>query len=331
MNSIETVKTKAVLSVSVVLAAASCEMLPAGHETGLGQDRIPVEVTVPQTMSKVLGIADEDKVNSLQVYVFRENGMLDASSSSDGNSLVVECNSGDMEFVALANAPVLTGITTRSQLLEARTLLQDNSVSGFVMYGSAMKSVSPGNDNVDITVARFAARISVKKVTNALGSGAYQDVDIVLKRIYLANAAGDIRYSGTGEPLVWLNKSGVCTDIPALLSSGDLGSVSITNGESYGTRHYFYCYPNGTQEDTASPEWSPRYTRLVLETEILGKTFYYPVSIPDIKANHTYDLEDVRITRLGSTSPDIPVETGSVSVTVHVKPWDEGSSSEVII
>ena len=319
------------LSVSVVLAAASCEMLPAGHEIGLGQDRIPVEVTVPQTMSKVLGIADEDKVNSLQVYVFRENGMLDASSSGDGNSLVVECNSGDMEFVALANAPVLTGITTRSQLLEARTLLQDNSVSGFVMYGSAMKSVSPGNDNVDITVARFAARISVKKVTNALGSGAYQDVDIVLKRIYLANAAGDIRYSGTGEPLVWLNKSGVCTDIPALLSSGDLESVSITNGESYGTRHYFYCYPNPVSGDSSSGTWCPRFTRIVIAAEIKGETFYYPVAIGNIEANHTYDIEHLQINRLGADSPVAPLEVGSVSVSVKVKDWETGAVTDVTI
>ena len=69
----------------------------------------------------------------------------------------------------------------------------------------------------------------------------------------------------------------------------------------------------------------------MVETVISGKTFYYPVTLPVIEPNHTYEITDIRISRLGSTSPDIPVEVGAAQLLVTIKSWEKGTSTQIII
>ena len=69
----------------------------------------------------------------------------------------------------------------------------------------------------------------------------------------------------------------------------------------------------------------------MIETVIRNVTYYYPIDLPQIAANHTYDVSEVIITRLGSTDPDKHVEVGTVSVTIKVKDWETGNTTEITI
>ena len=72
-------------------------------------------------------------------------------------------------------------------------------------------------------------------------------------------------------------------------------------------------------------------TRLVVEAELDGKLYYYPVTFKDgIASNMTYDVK-IKITRLGSSSPDLPVDSVSAGFTVEVQPWGEVTEVEEII
>ena len=323
-------KTAAVSCIMTVVAM-SCEMaMPERSGEIDPETRIPVEVTVPEGLTRITNTDNEDQVNSLQVFVFRTDGNLDAYSSGTGTSLTVDCTSGSREFIAVANAPALVSVTTKQQFLAAASALSDNAAGSFVMSGSSTKTVSSADNKVDIEISRLAARISVRKITNSISAPAYADEIIRIRKIYISNVAGDLAYSGTGSPTVWLNQLGTSGDLTALLSSGSL-NVSLPNKVSYDDAHYFYCYPNPIETDHTAGAWSPRYTRLVVETQIAGKIYYYPVSIPGILSNHTYDIEELIITRLGSVSPDIPVETGAITVSITVKQWEPGSSTDVTI
>lgn len=312
-----------------VFFAMSCQMLETETGSGIAEERFPVKISI-RSDTKATSAQDENRINSLQVFVFRENGVLDAFSSGSGSVLDIECTSGKKEFIAVANAPDLSHIASRSELQSARSLLSDNAAADFVMVGSAVQDIANAVNKVPMDARRLVARISVGKITNALSAAAYSDTDIVIKSLYLSNVAGDRQYLAQDTPSVWLNRLGAQSDCPALLHSGSL-DCSITNGESHTDTHYFYCYPNPVVSDSEEEIWCPRFTRLVIVAEISGNTYYYPVSIGNILANHSYNIESVKITRLGSDSPEFPVETGTVSLTVTVLDWEDGTTTTVTI
>ncbi len=322
-------------------AGMSCEQLDMNVAGLEGQDnlqqlgRVDVSVSVPVPDTKLTSVGDESGINDLQLFVFREDGVIEAYQTAESSRITLDCTAGEKEFIAVVNAPDLSHVQSRSQLMSESSALADNSPGDLVMCGSATGNVpsNAGGDaetDVSITVSRLVARVSVRKITNAITAPAYSSLPLSVKAIYLSNVAGDCRYMSSVTPGTWLNKMGARTDLPSLLSSGTL-SGSIANGSSYSTAHYFYCYPNPVASDSSAETWSPRQTRLVVETQLGGKTYYYPVTLPGIEANHTYDIEELKITRLGSSSPDVPVDISDVAVSITVKPWDKGSSTTVSI
>lgn len=320
---------KAAAFAAVFIAAMSCKTAEPERNAS-SPERFSVKVSVPAVGTKVTSVMNEDKINDLQVFVFRPDGTLDAYASGSGTFMNLDCTAGDKKFIALANAPDMSGVASESALQAARSELDENSLEGFVMSGSVSETISEISEEVEISVTRLVARISVQKITNALSAPAYSDTDIKLTGIYLSNVAGDRQYLSSGTTTLWLNRLGAQTDVPSLLHSGGI-SYNIENGSSYPTAHYFYCYPNSTAQDSDDEIWSPRYTRLVIVTEIGGKTYYYPVSIGNIESNHLYDIENVQITRLGSDSPEFPVEVGSLALTIKVTDWQTGSSTNITI
>lgn len=304
-------------------------------------ERFPVCVTLPgladnmesgrkPLMSKATDISGEDNVKSVQIFVFRKDGVLDAYVKSSTSSASLDCTIGEKDFFAIVNAPDITNVGNVKELESMRSQLSSNSVGRFVMTGRTSAVVTTEQNNVSVDVSRLVARITVKKITNAITAPQYSSAPLVLKQIYLLNVAGDIPYSGTGEPVIWYNKAKNTGDLPELLESAALGE-SIASNASYTSDHHFYCYPNHTSKDSSSDIWSPRFTRLVLKMGFKDKEYYYPVTLDGIDANTIYNIEEVKITRIGSVNPDIPVSVGTVSLTVNVVPWQNGPSSNVVI
>ena len=163
-------------------------------------------------------------------------------------------------------------------------------------------------------------------------------MEFKLTGIYLINVNGSCPYSqvstASTDNGLWYNRqkyvSGECNalisdrfDSPVTLQ---LSADTVT---PYTTSHYLYCYPNPTATDSSADSWSHRYTRLVVETTLAGKTYYYPVNIPAPAANTLYQITNMKITGLGSDSPDKLVEKGTISVSITVTDWSTGFSKEV--
>lgn len=120
--------------------------------------------------------------------------------------------------------------------------------------------------------------------------------------------------------------------------------------------HVFYVMPNNVPwgydhdsdagtDDIFGPfggdTWSPRHTKLVVVIEYgsPAQTYYYPIPIAEngvypmgksgddgtgyagIKANHSYEIEELELTRLGSVNPDEPVLPADVNFTITVTDW----------
>ena len=84
------------------------------------------------------------------------------------------------------------------------------------------------------------------------------------------------------------------------------------------------CYPNEAEEEAVGTA----FTRLVVEGEIAGEIYYWPVNINrtdggrGISRNCRY-IYDIIITGLGNKDPDIPIETGFAEINMKVDPWEE--------
>lgn len=144
------------------------------------------------------------------------------------------------------------------------------------------------------------------------------------------------------------------------LTSKTIGS-EIANGSSDETGYSFYvmpnnvmpAYPDNLPTDPAKTwldyeqalqgpnywvgndnnAWKPELTKLVIETKLAGKTYYYAIplvkreSYPEgkiiggIGSNETFNFSEIVLTRPGSEDPDTPVSIAEVNFQLQIQDW----------
>lgn len=319
-------------AIAITAGAVSCnkkEAMPAAENAG-EKTEMTVNVDCGQFTKAGIVAENEKKVNNVQIFVFRKDGELDAYASSETSSgIKISCTTGEKDIVAIVNAPDLKSYSTKSDLLAAKSLLADNSLENFVMTGEKLDQPISAEDVVTIEVKRLVARVAVNKITPNFTSPAYRDMEFKVVRIYAVNVVGDICYSGSSEPTLWHNQMKYTAGETDALIYDDIEDTAMTPANPYSGSRAFYVYPNRTETDSQSNTFGPRYTRLVIETTLGGKTYYYPVSIKGIERNKTYNITDLTITRPGSLSPDVPVTAYECTFGITVvEEWQEGADFE---
>lgn len=277
---------------------------------------LTVGIATGMTKSTTITADDEVKVNNLQVFVFRGDA-LDAYGVADNASTVtVSCTKGNREVYAVVNAPDLKDIATKTDLLAAKSALSDNDESNFVMIGKTNADL-PSELPVNVEVDRIVSKVVLKTVNRAFTSAALAALNFSIDEIFITNVAGDVNYDLTDNPLEWYNKMDYNSEMA--MFTHDAPAASVVNEEAYSTLHTFYCYPNKAADSDAT-SWSPRRTRLVLKTTLGTDTYYYPVTLPELENNKSYELE-LTITRPGSDNADMPVSFEDCAFEITVKPW----------
>ena len=277
---------------------------------------LTVGIATGMTKSTTITAEDEVKVNNLQVFVFRGDA-LDAYGVADNASTVtVSCTKGNREVYAVVNAPDLKDIATKTDLLAAKSALSDNDESNFVMIGKTNADL-PSELPVNVEVDRIVSKVVLKTVNRAFTSAALAALNFSIDEIFITNVAGDVNYGLTDNPLEWYNKMDYNSEMA--MFTHDAPAASVVNEEAYSTQHTFYCYPNKAADSDAT-SWSPRRTRLVLKTTLGTDTYYYPVTLPELENNKSYELE-LTITRPGSDNADMPVSFEDCAFEITVKPW----------
>ena len=281
-------------------------------------EKIQLTVNLPQAATKVTGAPTDDKVNNVQIFVFDKNGLYEASTHSTSSSLSLTCTTGEKQIVALVNAPLENGVTNIADLRSRTSDLNDCSAGNIVMSGEITEELT-ASTTVIMPVERLAARVAVSQVNTDFELEAHQSLSFEIRSIYLVNVAGEKAYLEDNTPATWYNKTKYAAGTSLAFLYDVVANGRIENGDSYDTEHYFYCYPNSTATKT----------RLVIEAEVGGYTYYYPVTLNAVDANTAYTY-NLTITRLGSDSPDIPVADGTVNFTVTVADWVEQNVQETI-
>lgn len=294
----------------------------------------PVELTVDvdgDRSTKTTSGIEDSRVNGMQVFVFRMDGTLDGSSSASGSSVTVSCTAGERVICAVVNAPSVGRVTTLAALRRKVSQLQENTPSNFIMYGQQEKIVAV-RSSVTLPVTRLLAKITIERISTDWTAEAYRTSEFRLTGLYVINAAGEwplyrvCDSESTPEPYIpdlWFNQRRNNGDVPSLLSDS-FAPVSIPNKGSYAVSHSFFCYPNPVMSDSSDETWCPRKTRLVVEADLDGTTYYYPVTFNAVEPNRSYVVRGLTITRPGALDPDMPLDSEDLSCTVIVTDWLTG-------
>ena len=329
----------------VAITSLACSKENPSEQAAQQTQMATLEVNVAEGITTRATSVNDANIGSaagdIQVLVFNNEGDLLAYGINAASSSTISMSipTGTVECYAVVNSSDdLSSIATKTNFLKRLSHLKNNTTSRMEMLGSVSKTVAAGANSVSIAVKRFASKVQIDKITPAFAAPAHRAMEFKLTGIYLINVNGTCPYTmvptAASESTSWYNKrkyvSGDCNHlITDKFSTHVIMQTSAGEVTPYSTPHYLYCYPNPVTTDVSTTTWSERISRLVVETTLGGTTYYYSVNIPTPQCNTVYQITNMKITGLGTDTPDAVVQKGSLSVSLTVTDWSTGFSKEV--
>ncbi len=339
----------AVAACVVVLSASSCEkenVVNAGNGGNESESQLTVSiVSGTKSVEPLPEPPDNNKVNMLELFVFRADGedagVLDAYKKLSAEELVslsgieMRTTTGKKVIYAVANShdEDWSSVKSLSDFQKMMASLQKEDEEDLVMVGSVEETLKV-TTSVTISVSRLVAKINLKVVRTDFSGTPYEGMPLENVKVYLTNVRGSKSYASGDEgtsPLI-LNSKGLSAGDVSGCKNGKILYAELPDDVDNVSRDFdcrFYCYENmiGAESNDA------KFTRLVIEGELNGKKYYYPININregfgyssdsdhyGIRRNTSYYL-DVTICRPGSTDPDEVLEYGTLTASVNVKDW----------
>lgn len=311
---------------AVVLFA--CEKVDVVKQTPEGEaTTLKIVMASEPTKASGEGGDEERAISSYQVLIYdMSSRMLEAyaTPAPTSTSVNMRCTTGPKEVIVLANAPDVSSIVSYDTFLKTKSSLADNAIGALVMEGNASPNLTAAGGSITVAIRRVVSKVVLDGITTDFELDAYDEMDFIIKKIYLTNVAADKNYlTESPEPASWYNKIVQTSnnDVDAMIYD-KVSDVNIKDTKTYTTRHHFYCYPNPYKDDTfSSDSWTPRPTRLVVEAELGGVLYYYPVSLPELKQNVRYYVS-LKIIRPGATSPEQDMDKYAVTFNIEIEDWD---------
>lgn len=282
----------------------------------------------------------DNNIKTLEVFIFRVcdgdgNGTLDgykkytnvtAASITD---FEVKTTTGRKMIYVVANSHIESwgSDINRSKFESYKAELFKEDAQNFVMIGSKEETLELAS-SVSMTIKRMVSRVQLNGITTLFKETPYEGCSLTNVKAYLINVQGEkYLFDGSGDDLKLINsKKYEASDMTGCTMANMLYeeiSDSI-NDSGYRSSHFFYCYEN----DIAEEDEQNRFTRLVIEADLNGTTYYYPVAIKELKRNCCYTI-DVKIKRPGSLDPDTDVELGTLSLDIEILGWNTCAGTTV--
>lgn len=276
-------------------------------------------------------------IRRLDVFIYDgdASGELDSWQSFDvasAGTVRMTSRAGHKRAVVLANMNPdrLTKSVTSSYdaIRRLKSMLTDEDPDFPVMSGEA--EFEAGNASVvEVILNPLMSRILLSSVCADFSGTQYDGQKLRNASAYLinVNASCNVLSNDGFAPEAVLNSGGLVESDMASLKNdsmlyrrlGDIGRVR---------NYYLYdyvCYPN----DIGEEELGRPFTRFVLQGDLAGETWYYPVNINQNGFGYTmgthgigrniYHVLDLTVTRTGSTDPDVIIEDADI----ETKGWIE--------
>src|SRR5574344_591195 len=286
-------------------------------------------------------------IEHLDLFFFNDDTLrrLDSYQKFDNislNSVEGGSRKGNKIVVAVANYPgefKWENSYSYNKLRSVLCNLADEDPSSPIMSGESHVQCGYVN-NCQLTLEPLLAQIHINSICCDFHNRPYSADILENVKLYLTNVNSKCEMLRQDEfkPIDILNNGRLNEAQVSKLAFPEMiyQELETAVGENVISPNInLYCYPNDTEEEGLG---SP-YTRLVIEGEIGGTTYYYPININEdgfgyaeggkgINRDIRYSL-DITITRKGSTDPDIPVETGTADIVCSILRWDEKDKATV--
>lgn len=292
-------------------------------------------------------------------YGHFDNTLSGTVKASTGARIVYAIANSHMDLSGIETEAQLLAL--QPTLIADKDASAGSGLDNFVMIGRTSQTLAAGDNAVAISVDRIAARVRVKKFTRNFASAALAAQTFVVEEMYLSNAVVKDTYadnvSGTGyavyTPVVadfttqqgvipatnnyalWLNRP-ISSALGTLAQSASLDIDARADKDAY----YMYSFPNSvaTDIDETTDPFAVQNTKLVIRATLAGATMYYVIPLGGafsenatthareytagaLKANYTYDFDEIVFTRPGSSDPNAQTLETNVNFTVSVNPW----------
>ncbi len=286
---------------------------------------------------------EDNTINTLELFIFNKDGAnageLDAYKKFGGadglTNLTIKATTGNKIIYAVANSHKENwqGVVTLPQFQNEIVSITKDNLKDFVMIGNVEATLQLAT-SVTFAIERLAAKIKLNSIRTSFAGTPYEGMSLTNVKAYLINVhSAKLYHNGTVTTPTILNpKKAVNVDINSCAMPGMLYDVitPAINDAGYNTAHYFYAYENIRNTEDATN----RFTRLVIQADLNGKTYYYPINLNQdtygydptnghfgLKRNTLYEV-NVTIMRPGSTDPDEPVVFGTLNCTLNVLNWN---------
>ena len=276
-------------------------------------------------------IANDADILSVDVLIFRKDTRkLEAYGHSDGNSITLSVlRNKEMICCAVANAPegVFEQVNDIADYRLIEVSLTDNQ-DAIVMEGEVEKTFTASR-SVVINLVRLCCKFTLRNVSVAFYNNALDGV--FLKRVFLINVPGQCLYL-VDSPVVggdWFNK-GVCESIDASLLLAKDFNLPVNSSESLSLDMCLYGFPNNVDNDHTydnAPVWDARNTRLVVELEVSGQRYFYPLTFSVTKSGHEYVIDNAILLGLGASHPDSTISRTLIEYSVSVEEWGDSDKT----
>lgn len=341
-----------VLTFIASLVAVSCNEVQPDVVSG-GQAVVTVKLD-NATKATVEDTADEAKVSSIQIFVFNADAIDGYKAATAPEiaalSVSVDATAGDRDVWAFINAPSLSQMNSKREVMAAVSHFADNAADKFVMAGHSEQTIA-AQSTVTFGVDRYAARVRLHKVTRRFTNAALQDVRFEVVRTYLTSVAANVNYDFS-EPsqYEWVSKSFGTNDVPGALARNNAlvfqelstpASVSQNASWTPSSPVSLYAYPNSHAVDDRGEgavaksrmDQTYRRTRLCVDCRIDvdgngtfsdDEVFTYPVSMGALQYNRSYEITELILTRLGNRNGnDDDIQGVAFDVVVSVADWTQ--------
>jgi len=284
---------------------------------------------------------DEKNIDKWAIILFNKadaSDVISASASGNGGITCTVKRGASYVVCTVVNYPEYgdyafdpTSVESIESLKSTQSGLAEVSPTYLPMFGITDIGTVTNDASWALPVSRIASKVSIEKISLNMQDERVRNLDFTLKSIYLTNVFCKTNYGSavsysemTADEAHWYNamgwhKSGENARLDALLADRAI-NIRIAQGESYSVLHSYYCMPNPApaSNDSRNGVWSIRCTRLVIEALIGTKTYYYPVTIPEMARNSSYRITEAVIRKLGSLSPEEEIP-GAIDVTLKVE------------
>lgn len=298
------------------------------------------EKTVNICLTKTSG-----DINELDIFVFEDDRMqrLDCyqkiTDPLSWNEEVVSGN-GDRLIAVCANSRKSiqdwSFLSSLAALKEIRMQLEDDSIESPFMSGIMSVPSGESGRQAVMNILPLYCSVELRSLCCDFSDKPYAGEKMTDVKVYLTNVNGECGIFDTNDilPSRIINAGRLCEEDMDMLPAPSMLMREIPGEVG---RNIIYpdinliCYPNNSNSESPGTP----FTRLVIEGKISGSKYYWPININredsggGVCRNERY-IYNVRITRKGSTDPDIPVKTEDMDIRLTIEKWTEKEDYPII-